>query len=96
MRIQYCCDVEIVFLLSKTYMGVLVISMRNRIFKCPNSHASTINKRTLPNTRVTTGIPLKIGVITGLSNRDVCLQQLQTLCLVRNSRIPNLGQGVRT
>ena len=25
-----------------------------------------------------------------------CLEQLQTLCVARNPKIPNLGQGVRT
>ena len=50
IRIQYCSDVEIVFFLSNSYIGVSVISVRIRILKVRILHASTINKRimTLP------------------------------------------------
>ena len=37
MKIQYCSDVESVFLLSDSYMGVLVILVRTMILKRPNS-----------------------------------------------------------
>ena len=47
IRVQYCCEVEIVFLLSNSYVGVLVISVRIRILKCPNSSCLNFNKRTM-------------------------------------------------
>ena len=50
MRIQYCSDVESVFLLSNSYMGVLVISVRIRISNARILHAWTINKRTMVST----------------------------------------------
>ena len=37
MRIQYFSDVESVYLLSNSSIGILVISVRIRIFKWPNS-----------------------------------------------------------
>ena len=36
IRVQYWSDVEIVFLLSNRFRGVLLISVRIRILKCPN------------------------------------------------------------